>query len=81
MGYAERIVKKFGGIRPMAAAMAIAPTTVQGWKDSGSIPDKHKNAVIAKAAELGISLALTDFFDVVPESLTTANDQSDQKAS
>lgn len=77
MAYAERIIEKFGGIRPMAAALATAPTTVQGWKDSGSIPDKHKPAVIAKAAELGIELALSEFFDL-PTGGAPANDEAGQ---
>ncbi|WP_207455417.1 mitofilin family membrane protein [Azospirillum sp. SYSU D00513] len=34
----ERIIERFGGIRPMASKLDIPVTTVQGWKKRGAIP-------------------------------------------
>jgi len=51
---AERIIAAFGGIRPMAKAMGIAVTTVQGWKERGAIPLKRMDDIRASAARAGI---------------------------
>ena len=34
----ERLVQRFGGIRPMANKLEVPVTTVQGWKKRGAIP-------------------------------------------
>ncbi|HRQ83255.1 MAG TPA: hypothetical protein PKZ97_19240, partial [Azospirillaceae bacterium] len=34
----ERVIERFGGIRPMAAKLDAPVTTVQGWKKRGAIP-------------------------------------------
>lgn len=54
---AERIIAAFGGIRPMAKALGIAVTTVQGWKERGAIPLKRMGEIRESAARVGIDLA------------------------
>lgn len=53
---AERIIAAFGGIRPMAKALGIAVTTVQGWKERGAIPLKRAAEIREAAARAGIDL-------------------------
>jgi hypothetical protein len=58
---AERVIAKFGGIRPMAAKLAIAVTTVQGWKERGTIPQRRQAEILAAAHSTGIELTEADF--------------------
>lgn len=53
---AADVIARFGGIRPMAAKLGVPATTVQGWKDRGSIPPARRRGVIEAAARHGISL-------------------------
>jgi uroporphyrinogen-III synthase len=53
---AERIIAAFGGIRPMAKALGLAFTTVQGWKERGAIPLKRMAEIRESAARDGIDL-------------------------
>ena len=53
---AERIIAAFGGIRPMAKALGLAFTTVQGWKERGAIPLKRMAEIRESAARAGIDL-------------------------
>lgn len=66
MGYATKIIEKFGGTRAMAAVLRMAPSTVQSWKVSGRIPDRHKTFVLDKALASGIAISPADFFDLPP---------------
>lgn len=52
----EEIIERFGGIRPMAAKLGIAVTTVQGWKNRGHIPENRRTEIIAAAATHGVDL-------------------------
>lgn len=52
----EEIVERFGGIRPMAAKLDVAVTTVQGWKKRDAIPLNRKDDILAAAAEHGVNL-------------------------
>lgn len=52
----EEIVERFGGIRPMAAKLDIAVTTVQGWKKRDAIPMARRDEILAAAAAHGINL-------------------------
>lgn len=54
---AEGIIKRFGGIRPMATKMGVPVTTVQGWKKRNVIPDNRKAELIKAAAKHDISLS------------------------
>ncbi|MGI3170005.1 carph-isopro domain-containing protein [Pseudooceanicola sp. C21-150M6] len=61
MSYVDRIIKAFGGVRPMAGKIGKPPSTVQSWKDRRSIPDEHKELVWEKAKIHKIQLSPTDF--------------------
>lgn len=53
---ADPVIAAFGGIRPMAARLNMAPSTVQGWKDRYTIPVAQVDAVLNAAEEDGIHL-------------------------
>lgn len=52
----SQIIDKFGGIRPMAAKLGIAVTTVQGWKARGHIPENRRQQILEAAKSLGVDL-------------------------
>lgn len=54
----NEIIDRFGGIRPMAAKLGVAVTTVQGWKERGHIPPGRISQIIASAAEHDIDIGL-----------------------
>lgn len=56
----DTLFDKFGGIRPMAAHLGEAPSTVQSWKTAGRVPAGHQHRVLVKADELGIAVTATD---------------------
>ncbi|MTH66724.1 carph-isopro domain-containing protein [Paracoccus shanxieyensis] len=62
MSYAQHIIQKFGGVRATATAISRAPSTVQGWKDRGSIPDDQKLVVLEAAEALGLAVTRDDFW-------------------
>ena len=62
MSYVTHIIDKFGGVRPMAAAIQKPVSTVQSWKVRGSIPDANKPDVLTRARELKLELRPEDFF-------------------
>lgn len=49
-------IEQFGGIRPMAAKIGVAVTTVQGWKNRATIPTDRWDAITAAAAKHGVDL-------------------------
>jgi uroporphyrinogen-III synthase len=58
---AMRAIRAFGGIRPMAAKLGVPVTTVQGWKERGTIPEQRVAEVLAAAAKHGVALSDADF--------------------
>lgn len=46
---AEKIIERFGGIRPMATKMNVPVTTVQGWKKRNVIPGNRRQDVLDAA--------------------------------
>ncbi|MDJ0683947.1 MAG: uroporphyrinogen-III synthase [Alphaproteobacteria bacterium] len=52
----EAVIDRFGGIRPMAAALDIAVSTVQGWKSRNHIPENRWDDVLQAAEKSGVSL-------------------------
>lgn len=62
MTYVRKIVDAFGGVRSLARALALPPSTVQGWQDRGSIPDGRKASVLKAGQIQGIELSEKDFF-------------------
>lgn len=57
---AERIIARFGGIRPMAAKLGVAVSTVQGWKIRGHIPPARRSQIETAAQEQGLELNDSD---------------------
>lgn len=54
----HEIIERFGGIRPMAAKLGVAVTTVQGWKERDHIPPGRVSQIVAAAAEYDIDIGL-----------------------
>jgi DNA-binding transcriptional MerR regulator len=52
----ERLIQRFGGIRPMANKLEVPVTTVQGWKKRGAIPATRLNDLRLAAQRHGIPL-------------------------
>ena len=64
---AEMVVAAFGGVRPMAAQLGIAVTTIQGWKSRGNIPENRRQAVLEAAQSDGIDLTVPQVEDTAEE--------------
>lgn len=60
MADATDIFARFGGIRPMAAALNLSPSTVQSWKSVGRIPAQEQPRVLEIAAQLGLGVSAED---------------------
>ena len=68
---AEEVIKRFGGIRPMATKMEVPVTTVQGWKKRNVIPANRRDEVLEAADENDIDLG-----DLIGEA---ANENTDSR--
>lgn len=55
---APDVIAAFGGIRPMANKLGVAVSTVQGWRERGSIPAARHAQVTAAAKKYGVRLDL-----------------------
>ncbi len=53
---AHGVVASFGGIRPMANKLGVAVSTVQGWRERGSIPAGRHAQIRAAAKKHGVEL-------------------------
>ncbi|HYG86347.1 MAG TPA: mitofilin family membrane protein [Azospirillum sp.] len=62
----ERIIERFGGIRPMAHKLDTPVTTVQGWKKRGAIPLSRHADLRAAAAKYEIALDEADLEAATP---------------
>lgn len=56
------IIERFGGVRPLARRLGMAPSTVQHWKDIDRIPADHQQAVLECGRSLKPPLRPNDFF-------------------
>ena len=54
---AQAVIKRFGGIRPMATKMDVAVTTVQGWGKRNAIPENRRAEIIKAAEKHAVSLS------------------------
>ncbi|NUB06552.1 hypothetical protein FW320_10260 [Azospirillum sp. Vi22] len=70
----ERIIERFGGIRPMAHKLDIPVTTVQGWKKRGAIPLARHADLRASAAKHRIKLSEADLEAATPNEDRNAPD-------
>ena len=73
----ERIIERFGGIRPMAHKLDIPVTTVQGWKKRGAIPLARHADLRAAAAKHAIQLDEADLEAATPTEDRPAVDAAD----
>jgi len=65
MSYAKSIIDDiFGGIRPAARALDRSASTIQGWYEAGTIPQKHWEDIIEQAKAFDHYLTPDDFFPV-----------------
>ncbi len=60
---AARIIAAFGGLSALARAVKAPVSTVQGWKDRGTVPGRRHGEIITAAGDLGIVLGMDDFVD------------------
>jgi hypothetical protein len=61
MTQAEYIIVKFGGINATARSLGIAVSTVQGWMERGSIPERRWKEILKAAEASRVELAPEDF--------------------
>jgi len=73
----ERIIERFGGIRPMAHKLDIPVTTVQGWKKRGAIPLARHADLRTAAAKHAIQLDEADLEAATPTEDRTVTDAAD----
>ena len=57
MVIASNLFDRFGGVRPMAAALIERPSSVQSSKTAGRIPSTKQPEVLKKARELSIQIS------------------------
>ena len=55
---ADQVVDAFGGVRPMATALGVPASTVQGWKERGAIPKARQKEVAATFDAMGQSSSI-----------------------
>lgn len=51
---AAAAIDVFGGVRPLARAIGVDPSSVSAWQDTGLIPSKHHVTILDAAARLGL---------------------------
>ena len=52
----QEVIGAFGGLRPLAKALGVAVSTVQGWKERDSIPATRHEDILKAAAEQSLML-------------------------
>jgi ribosomal protein S16 len=73
---AERIIEKFGGIRPMAHKLNMPVTTVQGWKKRGAIPSNRHPDLLAAASRHNVTLDQAELDAAAPADERSAEESS-----
>lgn len=58
------IFQKFGGIRPMAAKLAVPPSTIKSWHAKRAIPDWRHRAVMEAALAHNIDLSPDEIVNI-----------------
>ncbi len=76
----DRIVERFGGIRPMAHKLDIPVTTVQGWKKRGAIPLARHADLRGAATKHAITLDDADLDAATPSEERTTGDSAPAEA-
>ena len=62
MNRTANIIKRFGGIRPMARLLSVPPSTIHTWKSVDRIPAQQQQRVLECGQALDPPLAADDFF-------------------
>jgi len=62
MNIAQKIISKFGGVRPMSRLLHIPPTTIQYWWETGSIPTRRQQHILNSGLKNNIQILPEDFF-------------------
>ncbi|MEP1231282.1 MAG: aspartate carbamoyltransferase catalytic subunit, partial [Litorimonas sp.] len=76
MSYAKSIIDDiFGGIRPAARALNKPASTIQGWYEAGTIPQKHWTDIMAMATQFGHKLSADNFFDATDSTAAMTRQQ------
>jgi len=71
------VIKTFGGLTGTAKALEgvtgekVPVSTVQGWKERGTIPQAHWNTLIEAASDAGRVLEYVDFLTEHPDTEST----------
>ncbi len=66
MTYVDHIIERFGGLTGLSKALGHKnPSTVQGWRERGTIPSRQQSHVLAAAADKGIEVQPADFFEIL----------------
>src|SRR5918995_1216106 len=73
---AERIIEKFGGIRPMAHKLNMPVTTGQGWKKRGAIPSNRHPDLLAAASRHNVTLDQAELDAAAPADERPADEPS-----
>jgi hypothetical protein len=58
---ADHLIARFGGIGPMARALGLARSVVQGWRERGSIPSRRYTAILEAGHNLDPPLTQLEF--------------------
>jgi hypothetical protein len=62
-----KIFTLFGGVRGLARALKLPPSTCQRWKDSGVIPSRRQPEVLAAAEERQLDITMADVIGKSPK--------------
>jgi uroporphyrinogen-III synthase len=62
----QKVITRFGGIRPMAAKLGVAVSTVQGWRERGAIPARHHERVLEAARTEGLEIGPAELGGATP---------------
>ncbi|MEJ5019283.1 hypothetical protein WH297_05960 [Ochrobactrum vermis] len=77
---AEYVITKLGGLTKTARACGKPVSTVQGWKERGTIPQTHWSSLKQAAEVDGVSLEYADFVDHHPSTETATGSPSERHA-
>ena len=78
---AEATIEAFGGVRPMATALGVPASTVQGWKERGNIPQNRHQEIITAHAQLGTesNIPVDHAIDAAADMVDTQPFQADRQ--
>lgn len=60
MANTTKIFDRFKGVRGLARAMGLPPSTVQRWKDSGVVPARRQAELLEVAKRLDLDITIED---------------------